>query len=182
MRLRIGQIRCAVAAALAVAAILVVSAGWADAAERISIGKRYQGGVEFTAKPNIVIAQWRMTIDSIVTEHTLMYLGPRGDDKIMLQARVVERNTMRQTEKEVHLDSIPVKFDCQGDNLQKVSPLTFAMRVTDGTLKYTIMADWDTVYIDPDTAFLRCRFGHEWLDKNRTTCPLCGAQLERSKS
>lgn len=182
MRLRTGQIRCMLMAAALVTSLLAVSSGWVDAAERIRIGKRYQGGVEFTAKPNIVIAQWRMTIDSITTEHSLMYKGMRSETTAMLETRVVERNSVRQTEKQVHQDSVLIKFDCGGDVLQKIEPLTFAMRLADGSLKYTVLADWDTIYIDPDTAFLRCRFGHEWLRGNRDTCPICGARLERGKS
>lgn len=69
-----------------------------DAAERISIGKRYEGGVEFTARPNIMIAQWKMTIDTITTEQTLYYRGERPGQKICVESRIVERNSRTMKE------------------------------------------------------------------------------------
>ncbi|MGB5105951.1 MAG: hypothetical protein WBP29_04765 [Candidatus Zixiibacteriota bacterium] len=150
-----------------------------DAAERLIIGKRFEGGVEFTARPNIVIAQWKLTIDTITTEQTLLYRGAREDSKICVESRIVERNSRTKVEKQVKLDSIRLVLDCEGDMIYKVEQLTFAMRLTDGVLKYTVLKDWDTVYIDPDTALQRCRHGHEWISRKISNCPLCGTTLSR---
>ncbi len=152
-----------------------------DAAERISIGKRYEGGVEFTAKPNFVIAQWRMTIDTIVTEQTLYYRGERPGTNICVESRIVERNTRTMIEKQVSLDTLTLKLDCEGDMIYKVEQLTFSMRTFEGNLKYTVLKDWDTVYIDPDTALQRCSHGHEWISRKITDCPFCGAKFTRSE-
>ncbi len=153
-----------------------------EAAERIVIGKRYEGGVEMTARPNIVMAQWRLTVDSITTESSLRFMGIKHDNIALLESRVVERNNLRKIEKQVHQEEFEVRLDCEGDMVKKIDPLTLALRISEGNLKFTVLADWDTNYIDPDTAILRCRSGHEWLQqKDRRSCPLCGANLEKYK-
>ncbi len=152
-----------------------------DAAERIVIGKRFEGGVEFTARPNTIIAQWKLTIDTITTEQTLMYRGPRDNSKVCIEARVVERNSRSKVEKQIKLDSLNLTLDCEGDMVYKIEQLTFALRITDGVLKYTILKDWEAVYIDPDTALQRCRHGHEWISRKITNCPLCGTTLSRTE-
>lgn len=151
-----------------------------DAAERIVIGKRFEGGVEFTARPNIVIAQWKLTIDTITTEQTLLYRGVRENSKICIESRIVERNSRTKVEKQIQLDSIRLTLDCEGDMIYKIEQLTFALRLSDGVLKYTVLKDWETVYIDPDTALQRCRHGHEWLSRKITQCPICGTTLSRT--
>ena len=152
-----------------------------DAAERISIGKRYEGGVEFTARPNIMIAQWKMTIDTITTEQTLYYRGERPGQKICVESRIVERNSRTMKEKQVSLDSLKFTLDCEGDMVYKVEQLTLSMRLSEGSLKYTVLKDWDTIYIDPDTALQRCSHGHEWISRKITDCPFCGAKFTRSE-
>lgn len=151
-----------------------------NAAERLVVGKRYEGGVEFTARPNIIIAQWKLTIDTMTTEQTLLYRGVRSNSHICVESRVVERNTRTKVEKQIALDSLKIKLDCEGDMIQKIEKLTFAMRVADGALKYTVLADWDTIYIDPDTALQRCRYGHEFLSRSIINCPICGTTLSRT--
>lgn len=150
-----------------------------DAAERITIGKRFEGGVEYSAQPNIMIAQWKMTIDTITTEQTLSYRGKRNGKKICVESRIVERNTRSKAEKIVELDSSLLTLDCEGDMIFKIARLTFAMRLAGETLKYTVLSDWETVYIDPDTAIQRCRNGHEWVSRSLNGCPICGTTLSR---
>ncbi len=150
-----------------------------DAAERLIVGKRFEGGVEFTARPNIIIAQWKLTIDTLTTEQTLLFRGVRDNSTVIIEHRVIERNTRTKVERQIALDSLRIKLDCEGDMIHKIEKLTFAMRLAEGTLKYTVLSDWDTVYIDPDTALQRCRQGHEWISRKITSCPICGTTLTR---
>lgn len=164
-----------------VAAILCMTQIYqVDAAERLVIGKRFEGGVEFTARPNIMIAQWKLTIDTITTEQTLYYRGMRPGSKVCVESRIVERNSRTMKERQVSLDSLKFTLDCEGDMIYKVEQLTMAMRISEGSLKYTVLSDWDTVYIDPDTALQRCSHGHEWISRKIRTCPICGTTLTRS--
>jgi hypothetical protein len=147
---------------------------------RILVSKSFKGGKQSTAKPNQDIARWRMTVDRVTTERSLAYVGRTGESTIEIKSREVERPTKGGSEKVTSEQLLSVYLDCDGETVCKIDELSLALRVSGNTLYYTILADWEEVYIDQKDRVKQCEYGHKWVEEEYFYCPICGLPLRTS--
>jgi hypothetical protein len=149
-----------------------------NADNRILVFKTFEGGKRMTASPNQRIAAWGMTVDKVKTERSLVFLGRTGETTIAMELHETERPAKGGPEKEISVQKIPVYLECDGETICKIEEISMALRVSGNTLYYTILADWDEVYIDQKDKVKQCEYGHKWVEKEYLYCPTCGSPLK----
>lgn len=162
--------------ALFIAAVLLLFLQ-ATGAEKIIVGKNYRGGVEGAVKPTRRIASWHMQVDDVVTEHSLVYSGRCGRDSIVVHSRLVDRTPGGKILRTISNDSLFLAVEKEGETIHQLSELVIAMRLVGDALYYTILSDWETVYVDQHTAVRHCSKGHKWINGQHEVCPSCGQPL-----
>jgi hypothetical protein len=94
--------------------------------------------------------------------------------------RETERPVEGGAEKLISSQKIPIYLDCDGETICRVEEISLALRVSGNTLHYTIMSDWDEVYINQKDKVRQCEYGHKWVEKEYLYCPICGLPLKAS--
>ncbi len=149
---------------------------------KITTTRYYKGGQSTSALPNQSIASWGMTVDKVTTLRSLVFLGRTGETTIEIESRESERPAKGGPEKLISTQKIPIYLECDGETICKVEEISLALRVSGNTLYYTILADWDDVYIDQKHKVKQCEYGHKWVEKEYLYCPVCGLPLKESSS
>jgi hypothetical protein len=171
--------RVIVAYAVAILAFLSASSNlFADT--KIVVYKSFKGGQASTAQPNQSLAAWGMTVDKVTTKRELVYLGRTGETTIEVELRESERPVKGGAEKLISTQKIPIYLDCDGETICRVEEISLALRISGNTLHYTIMSDWDEVYISQKDRVKQCEYGHKWVEKEYLYCPICGLPLKAS--
>jgi hypothetical protein len=147
------------------------------AADKITVRKMFQGGTESSVRPNQVIANWSITIGGVTTENSIVYIGRTGDNMIEVEFRETEKQAKSEAARTTSTQKIPLYLECDGETICKVEELTIAMRLAGNTLRYTVMADWDTDYVDQKQQLKQCKNSHKWTQKEFYYCPVCGLPL-----
>ena len=150
--------------AIAILASLSVSSNLL-ADTKIIVYKSFKGGQASTAQPNQNLASWGMTVDKVTTKRELVYLGRTGETIIEIELRETERPVKGGAEKLLSSQKIPIYLDCDGETICRVEEISLALRVSGNTLYYTIMSDWDEVYINQKDRVRQCEYGHKWIEK-----------------
>jgi hypothetical protein len=145
---------------------------------KLVVFKSFKGGAASKANPNQTIASWGMTVDGVITKRELIYLGRTGESIIELELRETERPSKGGTEKLNSSTKIPIYLDCDGETICRVEEISLALRVSDNILNYTILGDWDEVYINQKDRVRQCEYGHKWVEKEYQYCPICGLPLK----
>jgi hypothetical protein len=165
-----------ISAAVVLAFLLASSILHADT--KIVVYKSFKGGTASKASPNQTIAGWGMTVDGVTTKRELVYLGRTGENVIEVESRESEKPVKGGSEKLLSTTKIPIYLDCDGETICRVEEISLALRASDNTLHYTILADWDEVYINQRDRVKQCEFGHKWVEKEFFYCPVCGGKLK----
>jgi len=165
---------------LTVLALALVQSSVLLADTRIVVSKSFKGGKQTTALPNQVIARWGMTVDRVTTERSLIYIGRTGESTMEIKSREVERPSKGGSEKVTSDQVLSVYLECDGETICKIDEISLALRVSGNMLYYTILADWDEVYIDQKDKVKQCEYGHKWVEKEYFFCPICGLPLKSS--
>lgn len=147
---------------------------------KLVVYKSFKGGKPTAAQPNQSLAAWGMTIDNVTTKRELVYLGRTGETTIVLESRETERPVKGGVERLISTQKIPIYLDCDGETICRVEEISLALRASGNTLHYTIMSDWDEVYIDQKDRVGQCEYGHKWVEKEYLYCPICGLPLKAS--
>lgn len=163
-------------------AILAFSSAFSNllADTKLVVYKSFKGGKASIAQPNQSLAVWGMTIDKVTTKRELVYLGRTGETTIELESRETERPVKGGAEKFISSQKIPIYLDCDGETICRVEEISLALRVSGNTLHYTIISDWDEVYINQKDRIKQCEYGHKWVEKEYLFCPICGLPLKAS--
>jgi len=147
---------------------------------KLVVYKSFKGGKASTAQPNQSLAAWGMTVDKVTTKRELVYLGRTGETTIEIESRETERPVKGGAEKLISTQKIPIYLDCDGETVCRIEEISLALRVSDNTLHYTIISDWDEVYINQKDLVRQCEYGHKWVEKDYMYCPICGLPLKAS--
>lgn len=147
---------------------------------KLIVYKSFKGGQASTVQPNQSLAAWGMTVDKVTTKRELVYLGRTGETTIEIESRETERPVKGGVEKLISSQKIPIYLECDGETICRVEEISLALRVSGNTLHYTIMSDWDEVYIDQKDRVRQCEYGHKWVEKEYLYCPICGLPLKAS--
>ena len=166
--------------AVIVVALVLIQCSTLLGDTRIVVSKYFQGGKQSTAKPNQDIARWGMTVDRVTNERSLAYVGRTGESTIEIKSREVERPSKGGHEKVTSEQLLSVYLECDGETICKIDEISLALRVSGNTLYYTILSDWDQVYIDQKDKVKQCEYGHKWVEKEYLYCPICGLPLKTS--
>lgn len=165
--------------AIAILAALSASSGLL-ADTKIVVYKSFRGGKASTVQPNQSLAAWGMTIDKVTTKRELVYLGRTGETTIEIEMRESERPIKGGAEKLISTQKIPIYLECDGETICRVEEISMALRTSGNTLHYTIISDWDEVYINQKDVVRQCEYGHKWVEKEYLYCPTCGLALKAS--
>lgn len=160
--------------------LLTTSAIHADT--KLVVFKSFKGGVASEVNPNQSMACWGMTVDGVTTKKELVYVGRTGESIVELESRETERPQKGGSEKLISSTKIPIYLDCDGETICRVEEISLALRASDNTLHYTILADWDEVYINQKDRVRQCDYGHKWIEKEFEYCPICGGRLKAHKA
>ena len=171
--------RVPVVYAVAILALLSASSNLL-ADTKLIVYKSFKGGQTSTAQPNQSLAAWGMTVDKVTTKRELVYLGRTGETIIEIELRETERPVKGGAEKLISSQKIPIYLDCDGETICRIEEISLALRVSDNTLLYTIISDWDEVYINQKDRVKQCEYGHKWVEKEYLYCPICGLPLKAS--
>jgi len=147
---------------------------------KLVVFKSFKGGQASTAQPNQTLAAWGMTVDKVTTKRELVYLGRTGETIIEIESRETERPVKGGAEKLISSQEIPIYLDCDGETICRVEEISLALRISGNTLHYTIISDWDEVYINQKDLVRQCEYGHKWVEKEYLYCPICGLPLKAS--
>jgi len=147
---------------------------------KLVVYKSFKGGKASTAQPNQSLAAWGMTVDKVTTKRELVYLGRTGETIIEIESRETERPVKGGAEKLISTQKIPIYLDCDGETICRVEEISLALRASGNTLHYTIISDWDEVYINQKDRVRQCEYGHKWVEKEYWYCPICGLPLKAS--
>jgi hypothetical protein len=147
---------------------------------KLVVFKSFKGGQTTTVQPNQSLASWGMTVDKITTKRQLVYLGRTGETIIEIELRETERPVKGGDEKLISSQKIPIYLECDGETICRIEEISLALRVSGNTLYYTIMSDWDEVYINQKDRVKQCEYGHKWVEKEYLFCPICGLPLKAS--
>jgi hypothetical protein len=147
---------------------------------KLIVYKSFKGGQASTVQPNQSLAAWGMTVDKVTTKRELIYLGRTGETTIEIESRETERPVKGGAEKLISSQKIPIYLDCDGETICRVEEISLALRVSGNTLHYTIMSDWDEVYVNQKDRIRQCEYGHKWVEKEYLYCPICGLPLKAS--
>jgi hypothetical protein len=171
--------RILVVYAVAILAVSSVSA-YLYADTKIVVFKSFKGGQASKAQPNQTLAAWGITVDKVTTKRELIYIGRTGETTIEIESRESERPVKGGDEKLISTQKIPIYLDCDGETICRVEEISLALRTSGNTLHYTIISDWDEVYINQRERIGQCEFGHKWVEKEYRYCPICGLPLKAS--
>ncbi|GEM_PF-2130154 len=170
-----------VAYALSILALLSAFSGLL-ADTKLVVFKSFKGGEACTAQPGQNVASWGMTVDNVTTKREMTYLGRTGETTIEIELKETERPTKGGSEKLITAQKLAVYLECDGETLCRIEEISLALRVSGNTLHYTIMSDWDEVYVDQKTAVRACEYGHKWVEREYWYCPVCGLPLKVSSA
>jgi hypothetical protein len=147
---------------------------------KLVVYKSFKGGQASTVRPNQSLAAWGMTVDKVTTKRELVYLGRTGETTIEIESKETERPVKGGAEKLISTQKIPIYLDCDGETICRIEEISLALRISDNTLHYTILSDWDEVYINQKDRVKQCEYGHKWIEKEYLYCPICGLPLKAS--
>jgi hypothetical protein len=147
---------------------------------KIVVYKSFKGGKASTVQPNQTLAAWGMTVDKVTTKREMVYLGRTGETLVEIELRESERPVKGGAEKLISTQKIPIYLDCEGETICRVEEISLALRISGNTLHYTIISDWDEVYINQKDVVKQCEYSHKWVEKEYLYCPVCGLPLKAS--